>query len=980
MTTAKTSGPWYKKLVIWLALLVFGYGLLGAGLLPWWLERELPKRMQAHMGWSATVDDIRVNPFAFSVEATGFAATDSANEPVLNFDSLSANLSLWQLINGVIAFEHITLDQPFIRIDLLQDYGVNFSRDWQTHNPADADDANAEDSGGGAPALYFGRISLNNGDINLRDFSQGRDAEFRIQPLTIELTDLATYAREGSSDYRLNAAIGEQTITWEGDLSFAPLTSSGRIAVNNLEYPTLWHFARDAVPYSLRSGTVSVTTDYQLSWVDELALVTRDGVVNVRGLSVATAENDDPAALENADIDVDGFEFDLLGRELAIDKIALRNAAMTVQRNAQGILNLLAPLNSEEAGSADAVDAPQAPPSQPFRWSVKAIEVADGRLHWLDEQPVVAADVSLDAINLSLTELSDELEQPVDYALAFNVADGGDVSFQGQATLQPFTLEASLSAQGLALAAFEPYIRESAALKIRDGRLSFDGSIDLDGQTEPLTGTFSGRGRVENLDALLPDSDTPLIAWSSLVLEPIEYNLAPARLEIGKITLSEPRVSVARLESGNHNVQRIMTASEGSPKPSAEPPASAESAAATGTTPAVIFRVREFVLDKGQVDYSDRSVQPVFTTQLSDLDGTVTGLSNIPPQQAKVAINGRVGDVGAIQVDGSIGTLGADSSSDLKLTLSQLSLPQLSPYLGRYLGYSIDSGKLALNLDYRIDGTLLNGKNQVTLDRMELGGPINSDLAVNAPVKLGLALLRDGNGVIDINLPIEGNLSDPDFRLGQVMMSTFVNLVVKAATSPFSVLGSVVDLAGLSGAELGTIAFNPGESELAPKEQEKVAALAKVLSERSELLLNIRGAVAPELDRPGLKRQQVFERLGLGQGTPLSSRIERLEQAYEQSSGAEALAALKQQARNTGQNASGAAWEAALVAALGQNISISSEALQSLAAVRGTNIQRRLLDSYDTPQEQLYLLDPLLDAPVNNGQQQVTVQFQLDVR
>ena len=174
-----------------------------------------------------------------------------------------------------------------------------------------------------------------------------------------------------------------------------------------------------------------------------------------------------------------------------------------------------------------------------------------------------------------------------------------------------------------------------------------------------------------------------------------------------------------------------------------------------------------------------------------------------------------------------------------------------------YLGYGVDSGKLNLNLDYEIAGSRIDASNLVVMDRLELGSAIASDQAVNAPVKLGLALLRDSKGVIEVDLPISGDLSDPDFSVGKVVMRAFVNLLAKAAASPFSMLGSIAELAGLSGEELGKVRFIPGSIQLAEGEAEKLAALADALLDRPDLLLNIRGNVESQADGLALLRDEL---------------------------------------------------------------------------------------------------------------------------
>src|SRR5690554_7443108 len=195
-------------------------------------------------------------------------------------------------------------------------------------------------------------------------------------------------------------------------------------------------------------------------------------------------------------------------------------------------------------------------------------------------------------------------------------------------------------------------------------------------------------------------------------------------------------------------------------------------------------------------------MEPVFNTTFDTLSGSVTGISNVPPQQGSVNLQGRLAGVAPVTFKGTLGALGTEDPSELQLNMDDLALPVLSPYFGRFLGYGVDSGKLKLNLDYEFTGTRLKASNQVVLDRMELGQAVASEEAVNAPVKLGLALLTDRQGMIEVDLPIEGDVSDPEFSVGQIVMRAFVNLLAKAAASPFSMLGSLADLAGFSSEEL----------------------------------------------------------------------------------------------------------------------------------------------------------------------------------
>ncbi|MDI9243662.1 DUF748 domain-containing protein [Marinobacter sp. CHS3-4] len=971
-----------RKLSIGVVILVALYALAGFVVLPWWLERTIPERLAQHMGWEGSVEDVKVNPFAMSIEALGLTARDGDGEPVLSFDRLYVNLGVLRLATGVIALQDLELASPFARLDLRDDYSVNFARDWQANNPATDEVPEAEPGSEAAEPskLVLDRIRIIGGEVLFRDFSRPDAEEFQIAPLDLALNDLATWPREGSqSDYSLQAAIGNQTVEWDGNLTIAPFASDGYLRISDISYTTLAHFLGPFLPYSLRDGNLSVSSSYEMRSGEQFALSTSDGEVTMTGLALAETADSETDLLKVARVHLPAVMFDLIGRELSVGRVALDDFQMELERDPQGSLNVVRPLGTAEPADTEGADttddgAPDPTQQSPFRWSVAGVELKNGSVNWLDNQPSTSANLSLQQLNLTLGRLSDQLAEPVDYEADMRLANGGRMSFRGQTTPQPFTLEAGISLNDLNLAQIDPYLGDITNLTLRDGLLTVDGNLNLDNQESPLTGTFSGTAQVASLDLGMTDSGGPLLAWRNMRLEPLEYNIAPARLEIGTLTLSNPNINVVREQSGQHNFARIL------PESASNADVTEPTQVEVQTEEGLIFRIGQILLEDGEVSYANRTLNPVFSTRLDRLNGSVSGLSNVSPQQGKVAIQGRVGDVASLKFDGSIGTLGTEDVSDLKLIVDDISLPALSPYLGQYLGYAIESGKLDLDLNYKLAGSRIDADNHILLDRMELGDTVDSEQAVNAPVKLGLALLRDTRGLIDIDLPIEGDLDDPQFRIGPVVMRTFVNLIAKAATSPFSMLGSLAEMTGLTGEELGYVSFQPGRAKLAPGDLEKLEVLSDALAERPSLLLKVRGAVSPETDGGFLRRQALAEQLSISELPSAADRIARLESRYQAAGFEQSLAAYREEvAGSANMEPDEQAWEAALVNRLLSTVELRPERLADLARERGVVLSTTLQEEFDVSDDQLFLLEPLQDAEQDEAGQ-VKVNFELEAR
>lgn len=932
-----------RNLVVALLVLIVLYSLAGFLLLPWWLKRVLPEQLEQHMGWQADVDEISSNPFALSVEALNLTAQDRGNEKVAGFDRLYINLSFFDLVSGVVGFEAIELEGPFIRLDLLEDQSVNFARDFQAASAGKPAVQAEPEEDQVPPSVYFRQLTVSGGELLFRDFTQPEEAEFRITPLDLSLSDLATWQRdERNSDYSLQAVLGNQTIKWQGNLSITPLYSSGNLAISGVDHETLGHFLAPYLPYDLRGGIVTAHSDYEFQAGDILYFSTSNGRLLVEDLAMAPDTQSGQARLTAGSIAIDDIGFDLNAREASVGQISLEQPDIALARNKVGEIDwivALAGLSGESEasggvnGSGTEVSEPEAA-EQPFRWSVGGISLSGGRVLWQDQQPGSPAELALEQLSLTTDGMDSGMEDPMSYQLQTALASGGRLSLNGQLTPQPFTLEVAISGSDLLLAAFDPYLQEFVNLEIAEGTLRLDGNLDLDGQQEPLTGTFSGTAEVSGLNLQLPGSSERLLSWQTLRLAPVEYNVHPARLEIGTVTLAQPAINLVRNTNSIHNTAQIALQAEADG-------ASEVPDQAAGEPAQFIFRIGQLMIEDGALDYTDRTLDPAFTTSLDQLNGAVTGLSNVLPQQGKVALKGRVGGNASVEFDGTIGTLGTEETSDLKLVMKDVSLPALSPYFGRYLGYSVDSGKLDLDLDYEITGSRIKASNRVVMDRLGLGQAVASDQAVNAPVKLGLALLQDSKGVIEVNLPISGDLASPDFRVGQVIMRAFVNLLAKAATSPFGVLGSIAELAGLSGEELGQVSFEPGTTSLAPGEPEKLAVLAEALLDRPDLLLNIRGGASPSADGLVLLRDEL--------------------------------------AASRGADPSEQEWAEVREAYLAGDRTLAPEALNNLASARGAALENLLRDTYEVPASQLFMLDPSRDAEVADDGK-VIVGFTLDVR
>jgi hypothetical protein len=255
--------------------------------------------------------------------------------------------------------------------------------------------------------------------------------------------------------------------------------------------------------------------------------------------------------------------------------------------------------------------------------------------------------------------------------------------------------------------------------------------------------------------------------------------------------------------------------------------------------------------------FADYSIQPNYAVAIQGLNGSVAGLSSDPRSHAKLKLEGKVDRYAPVNIEGDINLLSATAYSDIKMSFKGVEMSSVTPYSGRFAGYKIEKGKLSADLSYHIEQRKLKADHHIVIDQLQLGEKVDSPDATKLPLKLAIALLKDRNGVIDLGLPVTGSLDDPQFKLGPLIWKVVVNLLTKAATAPFALLGRLFG----GGEEMNLIDFKPGSVAIDPAGQERIASLVKAMKERPQLEVDVPMAFSPELDRPALAQHELQSRL-----------------------------------------------------------------------------------------------------------------------
>ena len=402
------------------------------------------------------------------------------------------------------------------------------------------------------------------------------------------------------------------------------------------------------------------------------------------------------------------------------------------------------------------------------------------------------------------------------------------------------------------MADFQPFLANAMNATLASGNLSTRGTVKLSQEKEAIAAQFAGNSAIGNFSLREKDKANDLLKWKQLKVSGINVGTVPLSIVIKDITLEKFFSKIIINQDKTTNLAQIVKSQPAAaPQPAQtadvqQPPPPVQPAAKPAEPlPLTIGKIN---LKSGKINFTDRSVTPNHTTNLTDINCTVSEISPQNKKPADIVFSSKLNGSAPLKITGTLNPFKDGLSLDLKVLLQGMDLSPFTPYSGKFVGYKIQKGNLTLDLHYTIEEKKLDSTNDVLIDQFDFGETVKSPDAIDLPVKLGVSLLKDSSGKIKLNLPVNGRLDDPQFSIFGIILKVLKNILIKAATSPFSLIGSMVG----SSEDLSYIAFDSGSGLLSDAEKAKLDTLAKALADRPNLSIDISGFVDVDADRQGL--------------------------------------------------------------------------------------------------------------------------------
>ncbi|KWC86314.1 DUF748 domain-containing protein [Burkholderia cepacia] len=875
-----------------------------------------------------------------TVDLNDAKVTDRASAPLFAARGVHVAAASLEPLRNALHFDEIRIDQPVV--DLSRDKQGVLNVEKLAAQPAAASSAaEGKPAAPGAAAASAAAVAAASGakveaaakaapplDLTIRHFAidggtVNVDDRVPATPTALSLTKLAAtldgFSMQGKTPakYTLSTSLSRGgDVTAEGTFNLAEKQADSKLTVAALALPALQPYLGEATRARVLDGTLGATVNAKADWgKTPLAAQVADSTVSLKSLKIATPDAKAPAiVLPDASAKI--AKVDVAARTAEIASVDASGLALDVQRLKDGKIDLAALAEPAQASVPKRTVARKAEAAAPsWHYRIDALNVKDSSANFTDLSTPRPVKLAIKPLDLSVQKISDDMSKPLPVQLKATLNRKGSLNVTGDVTAQPLKLGLKINGNRLDAAAFEPYFGSALNATIASALLNAQGNLTFAQVKDAPRATY--RGDVALVDVRMLDKATsdPFAGWRSLALTNLKanYDEKGTDVDAARVTFSNFYGRVLLDAQGRLNLKDVVAketgpaqsltrdASKGEPvplSPGATPPAGAAqqaSAPAAASATVVVKAAQppqnpvrmhfgELLLQNGRVTYTDNFIKPNYTANLVAIKGTVGAFGTDSTTSAPVDVAANLAGNGPISIKGSVNPLIEKPALDLTATAHDIELTNLTPYSAKYAGYPITKGKLNVDLHYELANDQLKANNHIFIDQLTFGDHVENDTATRLPVKLAISLLKNTRGQIDVNLPVSGSLSNPEFSVGGLIWRAVLNLIAKAVTSPFSLLAHAF---GSGGEDLGYVEFAPGSYQLDDAQQKKLDTVVKMLTEKPSIRLDLIGRVDPAKDTSGLgdayverlvRQQKLKDVIGQGESIdPMSVKVEPAE-------------------------------------------------------------------------------------------------------
>jgi uncharacterized protein involved in outer membrane biogenesis len=814
------------------------YTLSGFLLVPRLARWAIQEKGLAALHREVTVREVWFNPFTLELNLTELRILDRDRQPLFSLDRLHLEIALSGIFKRAWRLRELRIDRPSVELRILRD-----------GKPSVADLLTGDNNSAPLPRLIIDRFAIRDGKFDFIDESATPPVAVSLAPVNAEVRDLVTLP-EQRGEHALSIAFAtgstKSSIRMIGQQTISPFGLFGRIEARNIAIAPLAERLAPDAPILLRRGQVDVSVDYVLRHrkAGGFRLEATQGELTATSLALSPrGQSAEQLVIPRLEVRDARIAFPV--RRVEIGSVRIIEPRGSMGWDTQGRLNWTSQSGAPQYQQPSSVQPPVA-----ARWSVQLgkTTIERGALHIEDQQTATPVRLDLDGMTIEATGISNSARAPIVLSAAANANGPGHISLRGTLVPSPFSLDCQSSLAAIELTPFRPYADSIRGLTLAGGSLSFDGRMLFSSQQPYL---IEGSGVVSGLE-FLDANNQRLLGCRTATLHQLRLDGSSSRFRIRAVDVDGMYANVEIDKQKNLNLSAIGSSSDARE-------------AKKGSFDIGLINIRN-----GTIDYRDDSLVLPFATAISSTNGKISDYSTTSSAASTIRLAGDVADHGSMKAEGTMHAADPFAGTDLSMRFKSIPMPRLTPYFAEFAGYEIERGTLDLDLHYRIVDRNLAGDHRVVATDLTLGKKIGGTKAGFA-VRLAVALLKDRNGLIALQVPIEGNVDSPEFNYRAVFWQAVKTILGNVAKSPFRALGRSM---GIDGEDLELVSFDPGTATFIPSEGQKLRKIAGELAVRPELTLEIEGRFDPELDAEEMRKAKLESLIAARREAPKTGATE----------------------------------------------------------------------------------------------------------
>lgn len=861
-----------NKILKIIALVIGGYTLIGFIILPLIMKSQIEKNLNEMLIPEVSLNSVSFNPFTLQLSLNEFLIKDEKKE-LIKFKTFHAEFSLLKSLHKRYAsFKEIRLSQFHINIIQNKDGSINLLSllKEQQNNTKQEEKVKKEEKGNTPFPFKISKMVLDNANIHLSLLNGDEPLNLNLKEFNYTFYELGTY-KNSLASHSLNTIINKDTqLKVNGGFHLMPFKMYGNIEINNLRTNDYIPYRSDLLKFQLSDALVNLKLGYQVDLSQGVKAQLDNTYFELKNLSLLQ-NNKTFTGLKS--LQINNLSLRYPEQVVNIDAININDLFAHALIDKEGHLNFANLVKQQDGHRIKKIKEKRQTKKDIWNLTVQNINLNNANIQLNDKKSRM--DIKTNALNINLNDVALIDNQIKLNQTTLNVNRVSLNDKKNRTTIKSNDIKLNLDDLSL----IKNHITlHKATLNIHRFNLndkqnkktlsSNKFSLFIEDVSKKENEIKLNKLTIKQPFARINNPNANIIT-KNLNLNVYDILNKDNYLQVKKSLLSRPKISIT-----------VKKKPEKQKKEEQKKAKEKNNATSQTTKSNMNLNIGPFNISKANIIFEDKNLPIPFKTNISQLNGNFSELITKSSKPTKLHLEGQVDQYGYTKITGLVDHKNIKNLTDVQLLFKNIAIKNFTPYSGKFVGRELSGGKLNLNLKYNITKSSIDATNSIVITDIELGKTVQNPNAMSLPLELAIALMQDSNGVIDLNVPISGNVDDPQFSIAPIVWKAFTNLIVKAITSPFSFLASLFDF---DEEEIKSVEFAYGNAQLIASEKETLDKIAQIFKKRPNIALKVQPTIDTKKDSYALKSlkfdtfiDQVIKKIKKGEDKYLIA----LEQSY----------------------------------------------------------------------------------------------------